>query len=514
MVFEISRRRVMSGALASLLLSTAPAYAATANPVVRTKFGSVRGIREGNVFSFRRIPYAANPFLPENRFRAPQPMRPWSETRDAGSFGLPPPQPNRGVPTQLFGGTDDLTLNIWTPDPAAKGLPVMVWIPGGAFIRGDAGEANYNGSRFAADGIVLVTINYRVGADGFLQVDGMPANRGILDQVAALEWVQENIAAFGGDPANITLFGQSAGAESVAILLGMSRTKGLFHRAIIQSAPMQSVTRSQATELGAAFAKDLGVAPTPAALAGVPFPKLVEAVVKLGQTIKDRERWGKLSWGGTAFLPVVDGDVLEAAPLEALAHASRRDIPVIVGCTDDEARLYLVPGGAIDRISSEALELLISDFGLPADTAEVYARDPFRRSTGDIFAAATSDYTFRMPSLRIAEMRAANRKTWFYNFAWRSPANDGRLGAAHFADVPFTFGTEKNSAAAGFVGNNPPASLVDAMHSAWGAFAKTGTPGWTPYDLESRPTMRFDVASSVVDDPRAAERLLWEGKTF
>ncbi len=513
MPFLPSRRTVFKAGIASVLamtLHSAPSMAAAKQPVVTLRSGRLRGVRSNGVAVFKRIPYAANPFKPETRFRAPQPVAPWQGVRDASAFGPPPPQPSRDPKAGLFGGADDLTLNIWTPDPHAKDLPVMVWIPGGAFIRADASEAAYDGSRFAADGIVLVTVNYRVGVDGFMAIDGAPANRGLLDQIAALQWVRDNIAAFGGNPENVTLFGQSAGAESVAILLASPRTEGLFKRAILQSPPMQSMQPADAQRLTAAFAKGLGVEPTVAGLAAVPLDKLIDASVALVGVLKDRAVWGRLSLGGTAFLPVIDGDLLDASPIDMLARGPKPNVPVIVGSTDEEARIYMVPGGAIRRITPTDVDLFIGDLNLPAQTLDVYKSVARDQSPGEVYTALQSDYTFRMPTLRIAEMRGGNRMAWHYNFSWRSPGFGGELGAAHFVDVPFAFDALGSAQARTFIGDNPPSSLAEAMHSAWVEFAKTGDPGWPAYDLAERTARRFDASSSIAIDPEKATRLLWK----
>lgn len=513
----LSRRTLFGVGMASLLsaaLRSPLSLAATGQPVVSLSDGRVRGARAAGVASFKRIPYAANPFTAATRFQAPRPVVPWAGVRDATAFGPPPPQPSRDPQPVLFGGPDDLTLNIWTPDPDAKGLPVMVWIPGGAFVRADAGEAAYDGTRFAADGIVVVTVNYRVGVDGFMAIEGAPANRGLLDQIAALNWVRDNIAAFGGDANNVTLFGQSAGAESVAILLASPKAEGLFKRAILQSPPMQAIASDDAKRVAEIFAKGLGVAPTVAGLGGVPFDALIAAIHGLEADLKDRAKWGKLSLGGTAFLPVIDGDTLGASPIDMLARVPKTGIPVIVGSTDQEARIYMVPGGAIDHVAPQAIDQFIDALKLPAATLDVYRADPANATIGDLYTALQSDYTFRMPALRIAELRSGDQRTWHYNFSWRSPAFGGRLGAAHFVDVPFSFDTLSSDQAMSFVGANPPASLAEAMHGAWVAFAKTGDPGWPAYDLATRTTKRFDATSSLVNDPERATRDLWEDVAF
>ena len=501
MSFPLSRRALFGAGMASVVavtLRSNPLIAAdgvAGQPVVSLRSGRVRGTNAAGVASFRRIPYAANPFTAANRFQAPQAIAPWEGIRDANAFGPPPPQPGRDPQPLLYGGPDDLTLNVWTPDPSAKGLPVMVWIPGGAFVRADASEPVYDGTRFAADGIVVVTLNYRIGVDGFMAIKGAPANRGLLDQIAALTWVRDNIAAFGGDATNVTLFGQSAGAESAAILLASPKTEGLFKRAILQSPPVQAMTNADATRLAAVFGKRLGVAPTVDGLAGVPLDKLIEASTALATVIKDRTIWGKLSLGGTAFLPVVDGDVLDASPIDMLARGPKPGVPVIVGSTDEESRIYMVPGGAIDHVSQQEIDQFVGDLKLPATTLDIYKANPANATIGDLFTALQSDYTFRMPSLRIAELRSGNRQTWHYNFSWRSPAFGGRLGAAHFVDVPFSFDTLSSGQAKTFVGANPPPSLAEAMHGAWVAFAKTGDPGWPAYDIATRATRALSVQS-------------------
>lgn len=513
MSFLLSRRAVFGAGMASVLALTlrpATSMAAVGQPVVTLRSGRIRGTSTDGVSSFKRIPYAANPFLAATRFQAPRPVVPWDGIRDASAFGPPPPQPSRDPKPVLFGGLDDLTLNIWTPNPNAKKLPVMVWIPGGAFVRADAGEPVYDGTRFAKDGIVVVTVNYRVGVDGFMAIEGAPANRGLLDQIAALNWVRDNIAAFGGDAANVTLFGQSAGAESVAILLASPKTEGLFSRAILQSPPMQSMTGDDAARLADVFAKGLGVAPTVAGLVGVPFDTLIAAGPGLEEELKDRAKWGRLSLGGTAFLPVIDGDVLSASPIDMLALGPKPDCPVIVGSTDEEARIYMVPGGALDHITQEVVDQFVADLNLPTNSIDVYRAASSNPSPGEVYTALQSDYTFRMAALRIAELRSGNRKTWHYNFSWKSPGFGGRLGAAHFVDVPFSFYALTSGQAKAFIGDAPPLSLAEAMHSAWVSFAKTGDPGWPVYDLTTRETRRFDATSSLVADPEKATRTLWK----
>ena len=253
------------------------------NAVVTTGSGQVRGSVADGVTTFKGIPYAAPPFG-ANRFREPQPVEPWSGVRDALTYGPTPPHVaiSRArwttlLPDPIIPGEDCLNLNIWSPDLGSVGLPVMIWIPGGAFVHGSNAVSWYDGRHFARDGVVCVTINYRLGADGFLYLGDGIANLGLLDQIAALNWVQENIAAFGGDPNNVTIFGQSAGAMSVATLLAMPRAEGLFRRAIAQSGAGHHVLSAMtARRVGRYLAEKLGVEATREAIAAVPIDRLLQ----------------------------------------------------------------------------------------------------------------------------------------------------------------------------------------------------------------------------------------------
>lgn len=483
------------------------------SPVATVAQGRLRGARDGAVASFKRIPYAANPFVAAHRFKAPQPAPTWSGERDATAYGPMPPQPARGPGGGLAGEADDLTLNVWAPTNARR-APVLVWLPGGAFYRVNAAETWYDGTSFARQGIVVVTVNYRVGIDGFMAIDGMPANRGLLDAVAALQWVQRNIAAFGGDPGQVTLAGQSAGAQAVMLLMGMPSAKGLFQRAIAQSPPQNHFSPAQAQRIAAATAEVLKVAPTAQALAAVPTPALIAGVEAMVKDLRDRAKWGPIG-GQPPYLPVIDGTVLTAPPLAALQRNASAGMPLLIGCTDEEARLYLVPGGTIDRIPAPAFAAALRGAGLPESAAAVYARTRPNASPGDMMAALDSDRTFRMPTQRYAEQRVgAGAPVWLYHFAWSSPGFGGRLGAGHVVDVPFAFNTLATRQAAPFLGGPGHQPLADAMHGHWARFVKTGDAGWPRYELASRPTMRFDTTSAVVSDPMADRRTLWSGIVF
>ena len=489
-------------------------------PVVRTAPGSVRGDAAAGVTAFKGLPYAAPPFG-ANRLRPPRPVERWTGVRNALAYGPMPPQlpypppwdvliPERGTV-----GEDCLNLNIWTAEPGSAGLPVMVWIPGGMFEAGCG--ASYDGAHFAREGVVCVTINYRVGAEGFLYLSDGDANLGLLDQIAALEWVRDNIAAFGGDPGNVTVFGQSAGALSIGTLLSMPRADGLFRRAIVQSGGAQQVIPAdEALKVAGRLAGKLGVAATRDAIAGVPVPRLLQAQAELKAELvarPDPERWGReVVLSVLPWQPVIDGTVVPARPIDRIAAGAGAGVGLMVGSNLEEWNFFLAPVGAIERIPLEAVTAAIAAFGLPVDaTLAGYRAAHPGASAGDLFSAIQSDRCFRIPALRLAEARATGpAATHLYEFAWRSPQFGGRLGACHGLEVGFLFhvlGEETQALA----GPNPPQALADAMRAAWVGFARTGNPGWPRFELGRRAAMRFDARSEVVDDPQSATRVLWEG---
>jgi para-nitrobenzyl esterase len=489
------------------------------NPIVETQSGKVRGSVVDGVHSFKGIPYAAPPFG-ANRFRPPQPVEPWSGVRDTLTDGpkapeLPPPPPlDVLVPDSGVAGEDCLNLNVWSPGLGAARCPVMVWIPGGAF---ECRMGAYDGSRFARDGIVCVTINYRPAAEGFLYLGEENTNRGMLDQVAALEWVQANIAAFDGDPRNVTIFGESAGGMSVGTLLSMPRAEGLFRRAITQSGAAHYVISAEsAKRIAERVAEQLGVETTRDAIAAVPVDRLLKAQLELRADLMahpDKARWGEeVVVRGMPWSPVVDGKILPARPIDRIAAGAGAGIDLIVGTTTDEWRLFPVAYGMIGHITDEALVGAIAAYGLPVEAAlTAYRTAHPGASPGDLLAAVQTDWYIRIPAIRLADARAKSASaTYMYEFAWRSPQFNGRLGACHALEVPFVFDT-LGSGTEPFLGSDPPQRLADTMHAAWAAFARTGKCGWPKYGLSRRATMRFDITSKVVNDPRSAERALWQG---
>ena len=489
---------------------------------VETQHGRVRGSVADGVNSFKGIPYAAPPFG-VNRFRLPQPVEPWSGVRDALAYGpkapqLPYPPPwDILIPEHPTMGEDCLNLNVWTPELGSAEYPVMVWIAGGAFEHGTGAGIAYDGSRFARDGVVCVTINYRVGADGFLYLGEGTGNFALLDQIAALEWVRENIAAFGGDPGNVTLFGESAGAMSIGTLLAMPRAEGLFRRVIVQSGGAhQVISVATAERVAQRLAEKLGVAATREAIAAIPTDRLLQAQTALKDDLiaqPDPERWGpEVAVSFMPWQPVIDGDVIPALPIDRIAAGASGNIDLLVGATSDEWRFFLVPSGAIGQITPEALAGVTAAYGLPVDAAlTAYRAAEPGASAGDLLAAVQGARYFRIPAIRLGDAHATSpAATFMYEFAWPSPQYEGCLRACHGLEIPFVFdtlgqGTEPT------LGSDPPQELADTMHAAWVAFAMHGDPGWPKYDLPCRATMRFDVPSRVVDDPRAMERGLWDG---
>jgi para-nitrobenzyl esterase len=502
--------------------------------IVQTRNGRVRGTPGRGVCSFLGVSYAAPPVGPR-RMRPPDPPEPWTGVRDATRLGPEPPQPQFGEdPTGfLFDpavpGDDCLNLNIWTPDPGAAGLPVMVWSPGGAFHYSSGGS--YDGSRFARDGVVCVTINWRTGADGFLYLgeDDDGANLGLLDQVAALAWVRDNIAAFGGDPTRVTVFGESAGAMSIGVLLSMPRAEGLFSRAVLQSgAAHHVVPAAEAARVGARLAEVLGVPPTREAVAAVPVDRLLEAQAQVDLEVMaspDPSRWGAEVVASTMpFYPVIDGDVVPDVPIERIAAGAGAGVDVLVGTNSDDWRMFPVLAGFIDQVTDEMLSgpvavhgsRSLAAFGLPAGTAlPAYRAAHPGASPGDLLADVLTDWWVRVPAIRLADAHApASGATYMFEFAWPSPAFGGRLGACHALEIPFVFDTldlGRNQMLGGALGEHPPQELADAVHAAWVSFARDGDPGWPRYDLDHRYVMRLAPEPSVVVDPYARERVLWAG---
>jgi para-nitrobenzyl esterase len=495
----------------------------TQQPVVRLKDGTIRGQAGSGVSAFLGIPYAAPPFG-TNRMVPPQPVQAWEGERDATAFGptVPkgdyPPQYASLFPEVVIPGEDCLNLNVWTPDVNAAGLPVLVWIHGGSFMNGSGSVGAYEGAAFARDGVVCVSINYRLAAEGFLFLDDGIANLGLLDQLAALRWVQGNIAAFGGDPARVTVAGESAGAMSVTTLLSMPLAEGLFAQAIAQSgAAAHALTQDEGRMVGRYLADALGVPADRDSIRAVPLDKLVQAASDLVvevQTAPDPARWGQLTLSLLPFAPTVDGSVLPAAPLASIATGQGGNVPLLIGSNRDEARLFLVAAATIDLIDEPTLAAVAGAYGLSRDGLAVYRASRAGGSPGDILAAVISDWFFRIPPIRVAEARAASATgstTWMYRFDRPEPQDNHRLGACHGAEVPFVFDTATREEVRPLIGNTPSQAVADQVHRVWVDFITRGNPGWAPYDTTRRTTGLLAETVTPVDDPAASERVLWDG---
>jgi para-nitrobenzyl esterase len=479
---------------------------AVGEPVVLVAGGGVRGRVESGVGVFKGIPFGETPV----RFGAPQPVAAWGGTRDALAYGPPPPQSGLfGMDAGAGAAEGWLTVNVWTPDPDAS-LPVMVWVQGGGYVFGTSGLPEYDGARLARDGgVVVVTFNYRVGIEGFAQIDGAPANRGLLDQVAALEWVQDNIGAFGGDPDQVTVFGESAGGGSVAALLAMPRAVGLFRRAIVQSMPGTFFTPELAVDIAGVLAAELGLEPRDlATVAPGELPAVGDAVI--AKIDRYADRWGLVAHRGVLLGPVVDGDTLPADPWPALAGGAARDVDLIVGHVRDEQRLFSLIDGTLGRITEEqaaaALELFAPDGGA--------AYRAGGGSPDELYERVHSDWLFRMPSLHLAE--AHTGRTFVYELTWPAPGMGGVLGACHGLDVPLVFGNLTSGQPAMLLGDDlAEAEIVSAqMRGAWTGFATAGDPGWPTYDRGGRLTRVFDVEPAVVPYPEEASRRIWAHHAF
>jgi para-nitrobenzyl esterase len=511
--------------------ATQEAEAGEARSVVETGLGRIEGITRGGVRIFRGIPFARPP-VGELRFRPPRPVEAWTGVRDATRFGASAPQPPlllAARPGMDVGPQDEscLFLNVYAPAGARPGdrKPVMVWIHGGGFVIGSGAQVVYDGAPLVRRGdVVVVTINYRLGALGFLDLGDQPdvaeSNLGILDQVAALRWVQEHVAAFGGDPGNVTIFGESAGGMSVGTLLGCPAAKGLFQKAVAQSGACQAVhpDRESSAAVTAAVLSSLGLdRPHVRRLREVPVEKLMAA--------QQQVSFQMLATGGSQLLPfqpVVDGRVLPRHPLDEVRDGLSRDVTLMAGTTRDEWKLFGFMDPQVRQLDAEKLAARVQRALPHADGARLVAGYRAARSDADwtsLFFALETDRVFRIPAIRMAEAQAAHGADVFmYLFTWESPGFGGLLGACHAVELGFVFGTHDLPGADQFMGSGPEADrLATATMDAWLAFARHGRPGhpglpeWPAYEGTRRATMELGRTFALHEDPRGAERRLWDG---
>jgi para-nitrobenzyl esterase len=490
-------------------------------PAARIATGRLLGRWQTGTAVFLGIPFAEPP-VGDRRFAPPHRVPRWTGTRDASAFGPPPPQGGHfGMDARSQDGDDWLTVNVWSPDPSPDaGLPVMVWVQGGAYVIGMSSLPEYDGSRLArGGGVVVVTFNYRVGVEGFAQIQGAPANRGLLDQVAALEWVRDNIRSFGGDPGRVTVFGQSAGGGSVAALLAMDRAAGLFQRAIVQSMPGTFFSVELAADIAAACAAELGTRPTVADLAEVDPRRLAAAADTVGATMDQRvHRWGRPAHRLIPFSPVIDGDVLAVTPWQALTEGAGAAVDLVVGHTRDEQRLFTAVNGLLGEVSEEQAAVALAVLAPGADGDRRYREAFPSAGPEELYELVHSDWLFRMPSLQLAETQAAKGgRVHVYELSWPAPGMGGIFGACHGLDVPLVFGNLDRGQPAMLIGDppSPEASALSArMLSAWVSFADGGDPGWPPYDTDRRLVQQLDTEPAVVADPEQRSRLIWRDHDF
>jgi para-nitrobenzyl esterase len=476
---------------------------------ITTSLGAVRGTAQGGIARFLGVPYATAPFG-ENRFAPPQPHAPWTQPWDATGYGPTAPQNEypealaRYLPTVIVAGEEILNLNLWVPRrrPADPLLPVMVWFHGGSLAHGSNALAAYDGTSFARDGVLFVAANYRLGAEGFSVLDGAPTNLGIADQFAALRWIQREIEAFGGDRGRVTAFGQSAGAVALGAVLAHPDAPSLVSGAILMSGPIGAKPRDQAGRITRLMAKDIGIEPTKRAFAET-HPEILlasQARVTAGSTLIN---------GGASFQPSIDDDLIPRAPDRALQDGAAGSIPLVVGTTTEEYRLWFLPSGLIKRIGWLHILAAKLKFRIPGKRIGLYRRNRPGASTGELLGSLATDLLLRIPMNRLADARlGAAARTFVYEFAWRSPVDD--LGAAHAMELGFVFDGLGTRDFVALAGAQAPQQLADDAHSAWVRFAKTGDPGWPAWS-EERPVMTFDAPRSrVVRSPRESERSSWD----
>ncbi|MEV7694659.1 carboxylesterase family protein [Microbacterium sp. NPDC089189] len=452
-------------------------------PVVVTSAGAVRGVARPGSAAFLGIPYARAPIGPL-RFAAPVPPEPWTEVRDATAFGATPQRGDTGItliPEPSVPGTGTLNVNVYTPHPDAAGLPVLVWIHGGGYVSGSPASPWYDGGTFARDGVVVVTLSYRLGFDGFGWIDGAPANRGVRDWIAALEWVQENIAAFGGDPSRVTIAGQSAGGGAVLTLLGMPAAQHLFSAAWSVSGALGDVPRSDAEERSRRLAALAGVTADRDGFARVPDERLHDLQERAAyppsrdRLAVAREMLRELAWG-----PMVDGDLLPEPTPASLAAGVGADKPLLLGSADDEFTMVTARMSRTLRMIPPGLAL--GALGVARRTRHAYLRDnpgPRRAGTAALLGRYVSDRVFRHLVPTVADARTdAAAPTWAYRFSWRSPV----IGwAAHCLDVPFWFDCLDADRVTAITGPRPPAALAAEMHGAAVDFVRTHRAPWSPW---------------------------------
>ena len=487
--------------------------------IAQTASGPVRGVHTHGVARYLGVPYAAAP-VGDLRFAAPQPHPGWSDVRDATLPGPSAPYLLKDFDAldlaPLVGdgwvrGDEYLAANIWAP-VGGEGRPVMVWIHGGAWTGGAAMAPVHDGTAFARDGVVLISIGYRLGIEGFLPIPGVPTNLGMRDMIAALKWVQANASAFGGDPANVTVFGESSGAMSIADLIVSPAAEGLFRRAVLQSGHGSMVrTRKVTEQVTRKVAKLMGVPPTREGFLGTTVEQGLEALDKVSLPTARLDMRGEdgrdPAYGLSRFLPILDEDIIPVPPLEALRAGRGAGVDLLIGTNLEEMNLYFGPTGVKKKLGKLLSWFVLSRSQRGAGKVlKAYAKEMKGARPGDVLTAAMTDLVFRWPARLYAA--AHKGRTHFYEMDWRSPAFDGELGAAHAVDVPFVFDTLHTGAGKkGFLGENPPQALADRIHHIWVDFARDGSAPWPEYDDRTRQVYALEKGEAARDPAMPVEHL-------
>ncbi|MEH3088263.1 MAG: carboxylesterase family protein [Microbacterium arborescens] len=496
-------------------MSSSPASTAVPSTVIVTESGPVRGLVEGGVARYLGIPFAAPP-IGDHRFLAPQPPEPWTQVRDCGAYGATPQRRPFGdlttIPEPSIPGDDTLSVNIFAPADAddTAALPVFVWVHGGGYFAGSPASPWYDGAAFARDGVITVTLSYRLGFDGFGWIEDAPLNRGILDQIAALEWVQRNIRSFGGDPERVTIAGQSAGGGSVLTLLASPRARGLFARVVSHSGAPGRVTAAEAEAIGRRFAADRGVEPTRAGWSGVSEDVVLDHQGAFnrspGGLDPERDPDDILSAAaaypmrvGLAFAPVIDGDVVVDVDA-ALGAGAADDVDLVMGTTRNE---FAFP----HPYGREAALGVLRDHGATEGSLDRFARELDLIGEAHAYSQIVVTTMFRIPSAHLAEQRAvagAGGRTWLYDFAYHS-AVDGL--SSHCLDVPFAWDLLAADGVARVLGT-PPQQLADRMHRDWVGFVTSGRMPWHPLSDGVAGAFVYDEDGGYDADAYTLEREL------
>ncbi len=509
--------------------------------VAHTKYGDIEGFEKNGIHNFRGIPYAKPP-IGELRFKAPVEPSNWEDLKDCTKFGpvswQSPGMLGGLVPEQELDCSEDcLSLNIQTPGLDDKKRPVLFWIHGGAFVGGSGSTPWYNGQSFASRGdVVVVSINYRLGVLGFLQLGEIlgpeyqsSGLNGILDQVAALKFVRENIENFGGDPENVTIFGESAGAMSVGTLLGLPRAKGLFHKAILQSGSALNVLSKETADAVASKFVEIAELEDPFSLLELPPQEMLDFQTKVVAEVESNPGKYRSAMGGIAGLPlqpVLDGVELPIAPIEAIRSGQAKDIPIIAGTNKDEWKLFalMYPNPSDEEALIRRINR-VGQVGKSSDTKEVgerflaaYKKAFQDGNAGKWWEEILSDLVFMIPAIRLLEAQSSHQaNVYHYWFTWESPAFGGMLGSCHAMEIPFVWNNLNKGGVELLVGLDPPEKLALSMHDAWISFAKHGTPDqeasvkeWPQFDIENRYAIEFNTELAILKDPRGETRKVWD----